>query len=51
MHDLERAGIVDAEVAGGIGQRKFLVGTGFEAAVRFDDCRTHALGQIGGMGH
>jgi len=44
VHDLERAGIVDAEVTGGIGKREFLVGTRFERPAWFDHGRTHFFG-------
>jgi hypothetical protein len=51
MHDLDRAGIVDAEIAGGIDQGERLVAARLNLSLRRDDGGAHALGQIGRMGH
>jgi hypothetical protein len=44
MYDFERTGVVDAEIAGAVGEGKFLVGTSFETSVWLDYGRTHFIG-------
>ncbi len=51
MDDLDRAGVVDAEVARGVRERQRLEASRFERALRVDRRVSHALGEIGRMRH
>ena len=51
MHDLDRSGIVDAEITGRIGHGEFLVRPCFEAPCRGDRRASHSFGHVCGMRH